>query len=412
MPGGPSADALLASLCELEELSDQRDKPIIYASLVHAAKTDDPKHGALLARTREQRTVINKHLIFFDLEWVKVPDETARALVGPTGAVRYRHYLEQKRAWRPHFLSEPEEKILEEKNVTGRSAFVRLFDETVATLRFPYRAGRPQRIAVAPADQRHAVRCRPRLRQAAAEGLTRGLQRQRPVVDLCDQHARPRSSLRVRSAPLRRSDGSAPSGERDPRKRRRCPDDRRRAPSPYRPARLSSQGPIAGTRSALRLRPLRPAVLRHARVRLADGAEHRPGELRGIQPAAGAIIREFFDKSWIDAELRARQTRRRFQQQHRAQRSPLYPHEFHRQAARRDDAGPRAGPRFASISLARRRLLAMRYAVDYRGDGQRLRRDAHFPASARTLPRSAHPSWRCCAAKSRTASPRCFGKSC
>ena len=53
----------------------------------------------------------------------------------------YRHYLEQKRAWRPHFLTEPEEKILEEKSVTGRSAFVRLFDETVAAIQFPFEHG-------------------------------------------------------------------------------------------------------------------------------------------------------------------------------------------------------------------------------------------------------------------------------
>src|SRR5260370_26908414 len=68
-PGGPAADFLLAALRELESLSEQMDKPAVYAGLVHAAKTDDPRHGALLTRTREQRTVINKHLIFFDLEW-------------------------------------------------------------------------------------------------------------------------------------------------------------------------------------------------------------------------------------------------------------------------------------------------------------------------------------------------------
>src|SRR5262249_17999796 len=77
--GGPGPDFLLAALEELEGLYALMDKPLVYASLVHAAKTDDPRHGALLARTQEQRTLINKHLIFFDLEWVKVPDEAARA---------------------------------------------------------------------------------------------------------------------------------------------------------------------------------------------------------------------------------------------------------------------------------------------------------------------------------------------
>src|SRR5687767_3693194 len=48
---------------ELEGLYEQMDRPAVYASLVHAARTDDPRHGAILSKTREQRTLINKHLI-------------------------------------------------------------------------------------------------------------------------------------------------------------------------------------------------------------------------------------------------------------------------------------------------------------------------------------------------------------
>src|SRR5947209_17851234 len=77
VPGGPPADRLLGALTEFEQLSEQLDRPAIYAGLAHAAKTDDPARGALLARTREGRTAIKKHPIFFDLEWVKVADESA-----------------------------------------------------------------------------------------------------------------------------------------------------------------------------------------------------------------------------------------------------------------------------------------------------------------------------------------------
>jgi oligoendopeptidase F len=174
--GGPAPDALLGALTELESLFEQMDRSAVYANLLHAAKTDDPKRGALLTYTREQRTAINKHLIFFDLEWVKLADEPARALVAHPLLARYRHYLEQKRAWRPHYLSEPEEKILEEKSVTGRGAFVRLFDETVASLRFPFaHDGRTESLSLQQInaklyDANRAVR------QAAALGLTKGLQ--------------------------------------------------------------------------------------------------------------------------------------------------------------------------------------------------------------------------------------------
>src|SRR5262249_42352029 len=156
-------------------LSEQMDRSGVYASLVHAAKTDEPAHGALLSRTREKRTEINKHLIFFDLEWVQVADADAARLAADPRLARYRHFLEQKRAWKPHYLSEPEEKVLEEKSVTGRAAFVRLFDEPVAALRCPSEHGGPtepmpvQQILSKLYDPDRGVR------RSAAAALTQGL---------------------------------------------------------------------------------------------------------------------------------------------------------------------------------------------------------------------------------------------
>src|SRR4029077_19284284 len=80
--GGPDPALLLRAVTEMEGLSEQMDKPAVYASLLHAAKTDDPPRGALLTRVREQRTAINKHLIFFDLECVQVPDAAAPQVLG------------------------------------------------------------------------------------------------------------------------------------------------------------------------------------------------------------------------------------------------------------------------------------------------------------------------------------------
>jgi oligoendopeptidase F len=176
VPGGPPPDLLLAALRELEDLSEQMDRPAVYAGLLHAAKTDDPRRGALLTRTREQRTAINKHLIFFDLEWVQLPDEAARAVTAAPALAPYRHYLEQKRAWRPHYLSEPEEKLLDEKNITGRAAFVRLFDETIASVRFPFtHAGRTDLLTMQAINAKLYDPNR-EMRRAAAAGLTKGLQ--------------------------------------------------------------------------------------------------------------------------------------------------------------------------------------------------------------------------------------------
>src|SRR3954453_20050159 len=92
MAGGPQSAFLRSALEELESLCEQMDRPAVYASLVHAAKTDEPSHGPLLAKTGERRPAINKHLIFFDLEWVKVADEPAHKLIEAPQLARYRHY--------------------------------------------------------------------------------------------------------------------------------------------------------------------------------------------------------------------------------------------------------------------------------------------------------------------------------
>jgi oligoendopeptidase F len=174
--GGPPVDFLGAAVRELESLNEQMDRPLIYASLLHAGKTDEPRNGALLSRTREERTAINQHLIFFDLEWIKVADEAVTRLLKAPALARYRHWLEQKRAWKPHYLSEPEEKILEEKSNTGRAAFVRLFDESVAGIGFPYEHnGTSERVTL---QQLNAKLYDPdrSVRRDAARGITRGLQ--------------------------------------------------------------------------------------------------------------------------------------------------------------------------------------------------------------------------------------------
>jgi oligoendopeptidase F len=172
------AKRLLKAIVELESLYERMDRPMVFAMLLHSGKTDDPTHGALLSRTQEQRTKINKHLIFFDLEWVKLGQSTAKKLIGRPCLKKYRHWLQQKRVWKPYYLSEPEEKILDVKSMTGRTAFGRLFEETTASMMCPFRHDGAmselsvQEILAKLYDPDRSVR------QAAAEGLSKALQGQ------------------------------------------------------------------------------------------------------------------------------------------------------------------------------------------------------------------------------------------
>jgi oligoendopeptidase F len=302
--GGPSAELLLTALQELESLYEQMDRPAVYASLVHAAKTDDPRHGALLSRTREQRTAINKHLIFFDLEWVQVPDEPANRLIQAPALAKYRHYLEQKRVWRPHYLSEPEEKVLEEKSVTGRAAFVRLFDETVSSLTFPFaHDGRTESLSLQQINSRLYDADRS-VRKAAAAGLTEGLKGNARLLtfifnNLVLDH-RSDCDLRKFTDPMMpRHLANEINPEMVAALMTATERHHGTVQRYYRlKARLLGLEPLYDYDRYAALFPDLPGC-EWPRARQIVQESYA-----AFSPRAGAVIHEFFDKRWIDAELR------------------------------------------------------------------------------------------------------------
>ncbi len=95
----------------------------------------DPERGALVARVHEKAVALNTMLLFFGLEWAALEDEIADPLLSDPALDHWRHHLRGLRKYRPHLLSEPEEKILVEKSVTGAAAWSRLFSELMSSLR-------------------------------------------------------------------------------------------------------------------------------------------------------------------------------------------------------------------------------------------------------------------------------------
>ncbi len=129
-------EALAEALAAYEALSDRAGRAFTYAYLHWATDTNDTDRGALLQQVREQYNQINQQLIFFELEWANVDADRAQQLMEHKALADYRHYLELEQLRKDHLLSEPEEKILSEKSVTGRSAWNRFFDETMGAARF------------------------------------------------------------------------------------------------------------------------------------------------------------------------------------------------------------------------------------------------------------------------------------
>jgi len=130
------AAKLATAIDTLEALQERPTAAATYAGLLFAADTANPAHGALLQGVQERASEIRNTLVFFELEWVAVDDERSRSLLSEPALARRRHLLESMRRYRPHLLSEPEERLLEETANTGERAFSRLFEEILGAARF------------------------------------------------------------------------------------------------------------------------------------------------------------------------------------------------------------------------------------------------------------------------------------
>ena len=126
---------LHAAMAELEAINELIGRVGSYASLRFATDTADPARGALLQLVQERATEIETLLLFFELEWAAMDDTRAQELLASGELDRYRHHLESVRRYRPHLLSESEEKIVTEKSISSQAAWARLFGELVAALR-------------------------------------------------------------------------------------------------------------------------------------------------------------------------------------------------------------------------------------------------------------------------------------
>ena len=120
---------------ELEQDEEEGAKPEIYAYLLHSQNTQDPAAGRILARVREAAAERGAHGVFFSLELAQVTDEHAAELYTHPESARYRHTIEEARKFRPHQLSEPEERVLTDFSPVGAVSWTRLFEELCAAIR-------------------------------------------------------------------------------------------------------------------------------------------------------------------------------------------------------------------------------------------------------------------------------------
>lgn len=125
------------AIATFEALCERLYKVLSYGQLLHAGQVSDPEIGRIYQDLSERGNAISSQTLFFTLEINRLDDAALDAKVADPTAARYTPWLRDVRLFKDHQLDDSLEKLLHEKEVAGASAWTRLFDETLAALRFP-----------------------------------------------------------------------------------------------------------------------------------------------------------------------------------------------------------------------------------------------------------------------------------
>ncbi len=127
---------LAAAVAEYEAIEEVMGRLGSYGSLVYAGDTSDPAHAKFYGDLQDRLTTISTDLLFFPLELNRLDDGLIEMALRSEALSVYRPWIEDLRLERPYQLDDTVERLFHEKHVTGRGAWNRLFDETLAGLRF------------------------------------------------------------------------------------------------------------------------------------------------------------------------------------------------------------------------------------------------------------------------------------
>jgi oligoendopeptidase F len=168
--GSLSVAEMAEALTEFESLYDRVSRLMTFASLQWVIEMNNPAFGALLQKLQEYGSRLQQEILFFELEWANVSDAQAKITDDPALA-RWHHFLKQALDERPHLLTEPEEKILTEKAVTGVSAWNRYFGQTLSATQYEFEGQKVPQEAVL----RRLYSADRAEREKAAASITAGL---------------------------------------------------------------------------------------------------------------------------------------------------------------------------------------------------------------------------------------------
>ena len=293
---------LVAAMDELSEIHDLVGRAGHYAALRFSADMSDPANGALMQRAEEHGTKIETRLLFFDLEWAALDDERADALLATEGLERARHHLRTLRRYRPHLLSEPEEKILTEKAISGRNAWSRLFGELISTIEVDV----PDAEAPVQLDAALSLLSKPDrdLRRGVAEGVTAALEpglRTRAFIFNTLLHDKAVDD-RLRSYPTWLSSRNLSNEASDESVQALVEAVRGAYDIPQRWYRVKAG--LLGIDKLADYDRMAPVTQEDEEVDWDEACDLVLGAYDAFSDDLGALVRQFFDDHWIDAPIR------------------------------------------------------------------------------------------------------------
>ena len=131
--------SLLAAIEQLEIIDERMDKILSFAHLLYTENVEDVKNKVFFQQMQEKITKISSSLIFFTLELNSIEETQINKLFNFEGLKKFKTWIEISRAYKPHLLDKKLEKLMKDKSLTSSIAWIRLFDETIASLRFPFK---------------------------------------------------------------------------------------------------------------------------------------------------------------------------------------------------------------------------------------------------------------------------------
>ncbi|MDQ6729046.1 MAG: M3 family oligoendopeptidase [Actinomycetota bacterium] len=298
--GELDSPALAAAMRELADVYELVGKAGSYASLRFATDTAEPARGALLQLVQEKATEIETLLLFVELEWAAVPDANAQALLAGDELVFCAHYLRSARRYRPHLLTEPEEKILAEKSIVSGGAWSRLFGEQTAAIRVTL-GGDRQSLDVALSRLQSPDReLRRTVAHAVTEALAPGLRTRAFIYNtlLYDKSVEDR----LRSYPHWLAGRNLANEASDASVMALIAAVRGRFDIPQRWYRLKAK--LLGLKRIADYDRAAPVLPQEITFSFGDARELVLDTYDAFSPHAGALAKRFFDERWVDAPVR------------------------------------------------------------------------------------------------------------